>query len=105
MKTDNELIAEFMGLNPKGSNFFKGFQYDRSWDELMPVVDKIETIGTPENKKVKFVLKQDTKNQVSWNLTNGWSYNSELSCIHGKTKMETTYNAVVKFINWYNQNK
>lgn len=30
--------------------------------------------------------------------------NNELSCIKGTTKKEAVYNAVVKFIKWYNTN-
>jgi hypothetical protein len=61
---NNKLIAEFMGMQDTdlgwydsveamseyacqmvGGNTFEELQYDRSWDWLMPVVEKIETLG------------------------------------------------------------
>ncbi len=50
--TDNELIAEFMGMTSSFDTYFskeqnchfeiKDFKYDTSWDWLMPVVEKIQ---------------------------------------------------------------
>lgn len=62
MKTDNEIIAEFMGANfvndaptefPNGYYFWPNgdwggipeLVYNESWDLLMPVVEKIELWG------------------------------------------------------------
>ena len=59
-KTDNELIAEFMGLKEhKGSYYFINkeewipdveLEYHKSWDWLIPVVQKIEQYceGVPQ---------------------------------------------------------
>ena len=55
---DNKLIAEFMGLpivehdgmwyNPEDTNM--KFNYDTSWDWLMPVVEKIEKLEVGDVK-------------------------------------------------------
>ena len=51
---DNKLIAEFMGYEVKHGKCYSPkyndgtiapMQFDRSWDWLMPVVEKIESLG------------------------------------------------------------
>jgi len=89
--TDNKLIAEFMGVKYpmlKGSDL----QYHTSWDWLMPVVDKIESLG------------YDT--ELVNRLDDGGIYfcinDSAVKASYGKTKIEATYDAVVEFIKTYN---
>lgn len=69
MKTDNELIAEFMGghqnaegrwynvtdkQRKQGGYYLPdGFEYHTSWDWLMPVVEKIATIHSKNPKVFK----------------------------------------------------
>lgn len=126
---NNKLIAEFMGKRPKcecdGVYSFSDMpffsirendietvingianyvKYHTSWEWLMSVVEKIESISIKEDEEVKFLLDFETSTMVNWNLTNGYAYNDELSCIKGTTKKEAVYNAVVKFIKWYNTN-
>ena len=100
MKDTNELIAEFMGMQDTdlgwydseeamseyacqivgGSNTFEVLQYDRSWDWLMPVVQKCYKIEDEEgfDNLVDAVATLD---------------------------MYSTYNAVVEFIKQQNKNK
>ena len=94
---NNKLIAEFMGMQDTdlgwydsveamseyacqmvGGNTFEELQYDRSWDWLMPVVQKCYKIEDEEgfDNLVDAVATLD---------------------------MYSTYNAVVEFIKWYNQ--
>lgn len=95
--TDNELIAEFMGLDSfKDSlaslhqgkinvdvDVYEQAQYHTSWDWLMPVVGKIEQ--TPNVYDIEeFLLIRD-----------------ELCT----ARIETIYDSVVEFIKWYNENK
>lgn len=88
MKTDNELIAEFMDWTDTGN---KGVQ----WDWLMEVVEKIETdsgvsiVGGPV-KKPTCVIHLSTLKAISG---------------QGNTKIEAVYKAVVEFIKWYNNGK
>ena len=130
MKTDNELIAEFMGaefVNDDLDNFPNGyyinhremlpswFDYDNSWDWLMPVVEKIRTLEYSnalyggnwtdmifdetcvicEFPQAYFGDKGKIVNRCS----------EIIACQSGNTMIEATYKAVVEFIKWYNQYK
>lgn len=116
---DIKLIPEFMGIHVlEGVNEFAGGRkyyyynnpeledydalpdYKGSWDDLMPVVEKIQDMG--------YLVHM---NNVSTNINNNGGgtklkkyfkggYNSS----HGNMKRRT-YKAVVEFIKWYNENK
>jgi hypothetical protein len=109
----NKLIAEFDGYVyfPNDTlNSIKGvyrkedrmpmlanhFKYHSSWDWLMPVVEKIEDLG---NYGVEIHLK-------SCNIFEASIDQSDL-CIEGhfETKKESIWQAVVQFIQWYNNQK
>ena len=109
--TENKLIAEFMGFQETKigyydyeevltlpytfDNTFDYLLFDKSWDWLMPVVERIETIDRGDEKG-KFLLHFNS-NSVNWNNTP--------PTITGINKRHATYKAVVKFIKWYNENK
>ena len=122
--TDNQLIAEFMGLSVtnnivnctenirshnerclSGYNISQA-RYDSSWDWLMPVVEKITSIPLLDNlNECNYIYfgfdYEDNSHYV--NL-----YHGEDSQINGNSKVnkiEAVYEAVVKFIKWYNKNK
>lgn len=105
MKTNNELIAEFLGVTPLylgGSKEYEMYGvidciedgedkkhffleeemlFDTDWNWLMPVVAKIEQL--PDVYDIEeFLLIRD-----------------ELAT----ARIETTYDAVVEFIEWYNK--
>jgi hypothetical protein len=99
MKTteNNKLIAEFMGLIESSiSNKFwteknsEGFgigqltelKYDTDWNWLMSVVEKILDIS----------LELDSM-EMYYNITDNIPY------------INSTYNACIEFIKWYNENK
>lgn len=109
---NNKLIAEFMNLSLVPCNIgtengvvtegylthhaslpftLKGMQYKYKWDWLMPVVEKIESIGGQQ----VFI------NGCSCNILG-----EKHETIKGYgTKIEATYKAVVQFIKWYNSAK
>ena len=85
---DNKLIAEFMGLEYTGSRLK---DFDTSWDWLIPVVQKIESLG------YVFII-QGGKAEYGEMI-------SETRCFIAEDKLSSTYKAVVEFIKQYNQNK
>lgn len=119
MKTTegNKLIAEFMGLKPQNSNddryfdtpdrYYKydvgeyrisntcspeNMQYHKSWDWLMPVVEKIE-----QTKMASITIHAKNLAHISFNYRTDIFFNGSL--------IENTYDAVIEFIKWYNKNK
>lgn len=78
---DNELIAEFMGVGKhyeaQSSNQFN--QYHKSWDWLMPVVDKCFQYGELHNSYREQVIES----------------------LSGVIDIEDTFKAVVEFIKDY----
>ena len=77
----NKLIAEFMGAEPDKKTFFRTgehvYLYHASWDWLMPVISKIETVGR------------------------GW-FPHELHTSLMKNDIDNAYDTVVEFIKEYN---
>ena len=80
-------------------------KYHTSWDWLMPVVEKIEEIAMEEVKGVYKVHRF----RVIFNFTQAeiTDMSTGMTVGYGDTgmKLESTYEAVVEFINWYNKNK
>ena len=106
---NNELIARFLGLNiiTDGISLFDTnykplAKYHESWNDLMPVVEKISLIDEVDefniyidaSKISDYVeIRPKYKNSFyTFNISTG-------------TKIEQIYNIIIKFIKWYNQNK
>lgn len=95
MKTDNELIAEFMQMPKVVGGYEKWdafeiyaleeFQFHNSWDWLIPVIQKINSIRTGKFLSKGSILKVDISEPLQ-------------VCDIAKT-----YKAVVEFIKWYDQ--
>ena len=102
-KTDNELIAEFMGWERYSRNSFKcpnlypfnsslsmgwttfeenQLQFNTSWDWLMPVVEKI------------------AEYRLAYPKETGWVCDCKIVVLH-----KYLYREVVNFIKWYNSNR
>ena len=114
---NNRLIAIFMGMNqgiptdtrwkndwfeelkPDGNDFQSGRRHEyllfhTSWDWLIPVVEKIESLGYTVNisritTSISEMVNEET--MFSW------------VCGDISKKLEITYNTVVQFIEWYNE--
>jgi hypothetical protein len=94
-KTDNQIIAEFMGLDSfkdslaslhQGNinvdvDLYKQSQYHSSWDWLMPVVEKC------------FNKQEEVSDDLSFKLNDALL----------ETNIESLYRVVVEFINQYNK--
>jgi hypothetical protein len=112
MKTDNELIAEFhhestgwtvanglkalsvtVGPNIHGGTdgvLIYNFQYDKDWNLLMPVVEKIYQIKSSNNQTGRILL------SLLDQAYNDFSVIDRIGPIH---------KATVNFIKWYNETK
>lgn len=105
----NVTISRFMGMEGTDEFIRQNYQYHKSWELLMPVVEKIETLSDLIVNKV-------------WISINGkscgiWTYFDVRDVLRShmpidtfkvrcasKTKIEATHEAVYQFITWY-QNK
>lgn len=112
-KTDNELIAEFMGMefiNDDPKNFPKGYwrdeensdwitvddmRYNESWDWLMSVVEKIGGISIINQVSVSTL-----KTRIWFSVSSNISY---IQSLEGDLMISKCYNTVVEFIKWYNE--
>lgn len=130
MKTDNELIAEFMQdekvlriyKDPKyrDSDDLKYVKYHSSWDWLMPVVEKIhhslsyDYMGYKKGVDVSFYFPHVSISfpdvsggydyvNAEWNNEN--AFDSRTVYDPKLSLLDNTYKAVVYFIKWYNENK
>ena len=101
---NNKLIAEFM-LNKIVPQSWT-WEYHKSWDALMPVVEKIESI---EDSNLPYL--SYSQNNFCVSIRNGFCeiisgdflMDFDEFSRHSGTKIEATYNAVVEFIKWYNE--
>ena len=83
--------------------FCTELEYHSSWDWLMPVVEKIESIKTEEGGYSVQIEDNECiifTSQHQRELGHGLiEYNTP------QAKLMATYKAVVEFIKWYNENK
>ena len=126
----NKLIAEFMGVKigvdsysyrPGQSDLLKeeNLNYHKSWDWLMTVVEKIESLDLKEygyqwegidgkteynNGSICVEIEQD-RCWIYMNLSLDpfHTFNEKSRGIRFPTKIEATYIAVVEFIEYYNE--
>ena len=89
----NELIAKFIGRNKSYDERDRIYHYDTSWDWLMPVVEKIESLGWD----IEII-----KNSCAIRCGNKPNRFFETLTICD-LKMEAVWSSIVKFIKWYNQ--
>jgi len=125
IKSDNEIWLPIHGICDLGKSG-KILKYETSWDWLMPVVEKIETTRfTFKNYVNNYAERSDRKSSYAWILTSfdsreeflGWDVNIELESLYKQfcstkgenpryqTKIDATYNVIVDFIKYYNENK
>jgi len=105
----NKLIADFMGVvfhddaneyyDWEGLYIGNSLRFNISWDWLMPVVEKIETLEHPDFGYYTLTICGD-----SYIESESGEVVSETTGI-GLSKLHSVYETVVKFIQWYNENK
>lgn len=90
----NEIWLPYHGVCNYKNNNGKCLKYHSSWDWLMEVVEKIESLG--HRVIIGF---SGSKNYCEIGLNNFFIQ------IFEETKIEAVYQAVVEFIKWYNAAK
>lgn len=90
----NNLICVFMADDPEA--YLEGeLRYHESWNQLMPVVEKIESLGY-------MVTMQAHQCQV-FTMNGNWPEEMIIDADFRKNRLDNTYEGVVSFIQWYNQ--
>jgi len=114
IQESNKLIADFMGKEYySGKQSWSDFwdqtphvyqlRYHTSWDWLIPVVEKIETLKTPLNGYYAVYISSNgcTIQDTNLNLNKAIGYFDQCYTL---TKIEATYSAIINFIKYYNEN-
>jgi hypothetical protein len=114
MENNNKLIAEFLGfqqtnigwydseevlLRTERDNTFDELKFDTDWNWLMEAVEKIENLQYKNNNDV-FKIVIDYGSCIIYNMINDLDI---VVSVNGRAKLEATYNAVVEFVKWYNE--
>lgn len=88
--------------------FVSQAKYHSSWDWLMPVVEKIETlgfyttIGSAFNQSGKQRIYTEIGTKEVWDFMKDVEPVVELNVTDKRSKIEASHEAVVEFIKWYN---
>ena len=105
------------GLENQDICFIEDLKFHSSWDWLMPVIDKIESLDLRKNgcdfPKVKFMgnyieifcyasYRSILCYWKDWMSINGNFHKHHNQC---ESKILAVFSAVVEFIKWYNNNK
>ena len=94
---DNIVIAKFMNnipLDKSDMEYYMRINYHISWGLLMPVVERIESMGYGiEICQCDVTIYEHSSKGT---LNHLFSTNS-------KSKIQSTWSAVLAFINWHNQ--
>jgi len=94
---ENKLIAEFMNYPDLGTEGdFSYLKYHTSWDWLMPVMEKIESLG--------YEVQIRNTDCIIFQLKKYWlKYQPIVDKSSERGKKDSTYQAVVEFIKQYNK--
>ena len=117
MKENNKLIAEFMGrcgkeypdmywVNIEDTTWttIDNMKFHKSWDWLMPVVEKIALMQWTWVQIIPDVLGKFPAKSSCYIETGVSRVDFKVST-EESTLIDATYKAVVEFIKWYNENK
>ena len=118
---NNKIIAEFLGESKqpyefsqfgymtlsgdwKDTFFVEQLKFHSNWNWLMKVVEKIESLEFyPKNSTcISFDTFGIEINKERCDITRYGDFTNHLIQGNGRTRIETVYNACVKFIEWYN---
>jgi hypothetical protein len=94
LRENNKLIADFMGKDHELNQCISAPLYHKEWNWLMPVVEKIETLGYTFEKNYQRVDKDWQSLIVKGNDILYQEFNDD--------SLKSSYYVVVEFIKWYN---
>jgi hypothetical protein len=96
-------------------------KFSLSWDWIMPVIEKIESLDLSEwmykwegidgETEYNFEgISVEIENTSCWiyiflSLDPYWTINEKTSKVKYETKLEAVYESVIEFIEWYNKRK
>lgn len=112
MEENNKLLAEFLGMGNSETTqvYFElgctpdKLNFDKDWNRLMLVIDKIESLGCAVYIKTKGTLIENDKEELTaFSLVGENSFVGGLLISSPKTKIEATFNACIEFVKWYNK--
>lgn len=91
LKTDNDLWD-----NLCNNSYGRAGQYNKLWDKIMPVVEKIESLDyfCMINRWTSVYTGEEKEGR-----------RIQITSVEGFSKINNTYLAVLAFINWYNSQK
>ena len=100
---DNEMLLEQIVYEQQNGNCFDELLFNKDWNWLMAVVEKIETMSN--NDQFYIIVEYDNRDEFK-----GWIWRIDrfvktlkVNDNRIKTKIEATYNACLEFIKWYNE--
>jgi hypothetical protein len=105
---NNQLIKEFMGGEHPivtGANFtlteyLSHGLYHKSWDWLMPVVEKIDSLPETDFEMYPAYESITERSGVAVRI---WTSPGEILVMpQGRSRIEVVYKSVIEFIKWYN---
>ena len=106
LKANDIRIARFETDEPKVLEYdlnrgvISKFYYSEDWLFMMPVVEKIEALKTSPHHSLEVVI---ARNTCTINLFFDGNSEPELRWVaKGENKIKGVYNAIVKFLAWYN---
>lgn len=118
----NKLIAEFMNWKHHSGNVYwfpnlypstddtgettfdiSEAEFHSSWSWLMPVVEKIESLG--HSTSISSDMRQAVLDKYCCEILKKNTIGTNLLHKAGKTRLEAVYLAVIDFIKFYNQQK
>lgn len=100
MNENNILIAKFMDRNPPKENYGL-LWYHESWNWLMPVVEKIESLTFGNTTQFDVVI--DKRGCCITQYFYGGEHQKWQTGLYNKlNKIESVWTCVVDFIKWYN---
>ena len=80
-------------------------KYNVSWDALMPVIEKIESLPTDTENAFEFQFSITGDGIAITQFDDGSGIIANRVNEIGKSKLQSTFEVVVEFIKWYTTNK